>query len=307
MKKIKNISILVLTLFLAACAGEPVAEGDTATEDVVTPVTVTSVQTTFISESISLNATGVYQRKNSVRATIGGYIEKSFTNLGDYVKAGQLLYVIKTKEADALGNYSMGDSIFSFKGIIKITAPPSGIITEVLKLQNDYVADGDALATIAEQSSFVFVLKVPYEYNKYTAPGTACNILLADSSKLTGTIIGKMPLIDAATQTQDYILKPHTNSALPENLLASVQIIKKSKPNTQVLDKNCVLTDETMQQYWVMKLVNDSTAIKIPVTKGITADENVEILSPIFDPADRIINSGNYGLPDTAFINIIQP
>ena len=33
----------------------------------------------------------------------------------------------------------------------------------------------------------------------------------------------------------------------------------------------------------------------------------VEILSPLFDKLDRLINTGNYGLPDTALVNIIQP
>jgi len=36
-------------------------------------------------------------------------------------------------------------------------------------------------------------------------------------------------------------------------------------------------------------------------------DTQVEILSPLFDKLDRLINTGNYGLPDTALVNIIQP
>ncbi|NDA63128.1 MAG: HlyD family efflux transporter periplasmic adaptor subunit, partial [Chitinophagia bacterium] len=242
-----------------------------------------------------------------VRANVNGYIENIYFKVGDYVQAGKLLYTIKTKEADALGNYSMDDSVFAFKGKLNIKAPSSGIVTEVLKLQNDYVADGDALATIADQSSFVFVLNVPYELNKYTTPGTVCNIMLADSTRMQGTILSTMPVVDAVSQTQNYILKPNTNKAFPENLLATVQIVKKAKMNTQALDKACLLTDETMENYWVMKLINDSTAVKIPVTTGIKNDDEIEILSPRFDTSDRIINSGNYGLPDTAFVNIIQP
>ena len=62
-----------------------------------------------------------------------------------------------------------------------------------------------------------------------------------------------------------------------------------------------------MENYWVMKLINDSTAIKVPVERGISADSKVEILSPHFALNDRIINSGNYGLGDTAFVKIIRP
>ena len=56
-----------------------------------------------------------------------------------------------------------------------------------------------------------------------------------------------------------------------------------------------------------MKLINDSTAIKVPVKIGIVTDAQVEISAPLFDKFDRLINTGNYGLPDTARINIIQP
>jgi hypothetical protein len=53
-----------------------------------------------------------------------------------------------------------------------------------------------------------------------------------------------------------------------------------------------------------MKVINDSTAVKIPVTKGIENEKEVEILEPKFVPTDRILLTGNYGLPDTASIII---
>jgi hypothetical protein len=49
-----------------------------------------------------------------------------------------------------------------------------------------------------------------------------------------------------------------------------------------------------------MKMMNDSTAIKVPVKKGIENDGKVEITAPVFSNKDRIVVSGNYGLSDTA-------
>ena len=110
--------------------------------------------------------------------------------------------------------------------------------------------------------------------------------------------------MDAASQTQSYVVKVQTNSVLPENLLATVELIKSTKPKTQVIEKSAVLTDETMENFWVMKMVNDTTAVKIQVTKGITTNTQIEILSPQFTADDKILNTGNYGLPDTAFVSI---
>ena len=62
-----------------------------------------------------------------------------------------------------------------------------------------------------------------------------------------------------------------------------------------------------MENFWVMKLINDSTAVKVLLKTGIVTDSQIEILMPLFDKNDRLINSGHYGLADTARVNIIHP
>jgi hypothetical protein len=67
-----------------------------------------------------------------------------------------------------------------------------------------------------------------------------------------------------------------------------------------------VLSDEMMKSFWVMKLQNDSTAIKVPVQTGNKNSREIEIISPVFQSGERIISSGNYGLTDTASIRIVK-
>ncbi len=88
-------------------------------------------------------------------------------------------------------------------------------------------------------------------------------------------------------------------------MVAKVKIIKIAKSAGAILDKKAVLSDETLNTFWVMKLINDSTAVKVPIQKGIETNDNVEILSPKFSVQDKILLSGNYGLPDTALV-IVQ-
>jgi hypothetical protein len=307
MKRILSLSNLIVLFALISCTNNNNKPAQEESAKVTTPVTVTSVTTGSISKVINMTATSSYLKKNTVKSSATGYITKISCNIGEYVKAGSPLYSIKTKEADALSNFSKTNPEFAFSGELMIKAPTSGIISEVTKQANDYVADGDDLCVIAEQSSLVFLLNVPFEQNKHAAIGTNCEIVLPDSTRIQGTIISKLSAIDAVSQTQSFVVKPRTNAQLPENLTAFVQLSESTKVSTQIADKNCVLTDETMQNYWVMKLINDSTAVKIPVKPGIVTDSQVEILSPLFDKLDRLINTGNYGLPDTALVNIIQP
>jgi hypothetical protein len=53
-----------------------------------------------------------------------------------------------------------------------------------------------------------------------------------------------------------------------------------------------------------MKMIDSTTAVKVPIKKGIETTDQVEILSPVFSTGDRILVTGNYGLPDTAKVKI---
>ncbi|MDD4759623.1 MAG: hypothetical protein PHU66_02270, partial [Bacteroidaceae bacterium] len=62
--------------------------------------------------------------------------------------------------------------------------------------------------------------------------------------------------------------------------------------------------NETQSNFWVMKLINDTVAVKISITKGIEDNKRVQIASGNLTSADRIIVTGNYGLSDTAYVRI---
>ena len=214
MKCIKNIIALLILFIAFGCSTpetKPAAEHDTK---VTTPVTVVSIENRPISEVLNFKAISAYQKKNAVKANVTGFIEKSFLNIGDHVTLGKILYTVKTKEAKALSKYMSNDSLFAFKGESQINAPSSGVVTEVNKHQNDYINDGDQLSVIAEQNSFVFLLNVPFEQNKYASIGKNCKILLPDSTLIEGTISSKLSTIDPASQTQVYVVRPHNNSLL---------------------------------------------------------------------------------------------
>ena len=305
MSYIKTLTGIVLIFQLVSCGNNASNKSEEPIK-VSTPVTVTTIEITPISDMISFNAVSAYQRKNIVKSNINGYIYKSFVNQGDIVKIGQPLYEIKTKEGDALSKFTVKDSTLNFKGSITIVSPTSGVVIEANKQTNDYVSDGEQLCILAVQSSFVFVLNVPFEQNKYAVIGKTCTVLLPDSTVLQGTITGRLSTVDPVSQTQSFIIRSNANSVLPENLSVQVQIVKSSKTSAQVIDKLSVLSDETMENFWVMKLFNDTTAVRTAIKPGITAENKVEILSPVFSVQDRIINKGNYGLSDTAFVKIIQ-
>jgi multidrug efflux pump subunit AcrA (membrane-fusion protein) len=98
----------------------------------------------------------------------------------------------------------------------------------------------------------------------------------------------------------------NSNHAIPQDLIAKVKILKTAVNNAETLPKSAVLSDETQTKNWVMKMINDSTAVKVPVKTGIEKGDTVQIISPRFSPNDKILSGGNYGLPDTAFVTVNQ-
>ena len=55
-----------------------------------------------------------------------------------------------------------------------------------------------------------------------------------------------------------------------------------------------------------MKLINDTTAVKNNIVKGIENDSVVQVLNSDLKPNDRIVLSGAYGLPDTSKVEIVK-
>lgn len=271
-----------------------------------TPVTIVSVTDKPISETIDLSAVSVFMNKNIIRSATTGTIEEISVTPGDFINRNQLLFTVKTREAMAVLNNQSGDTSLNFNGIIKIFSSKEGIISSISHQNGDFVQEGDELAVIAEQSSLVFILEVPFEFKSLIEKRSTCSLKLPDNSVITGVINGKLPEMNVQAQTISFLVKPVTSSRLPQNLIAVASIIKSSEESAAVLPKQAVLGNEALTEFWVMKLLNDSIAVKVLVKKGIETNNEIEITDPVFNPSDRVILTGNYGLPDTASIIIMK-
>jgi multidrug efflux pump subunit AcrA (membrane-fusion protein) len=306
--KLRTNLCIAVALALTMCnCGQNAASGadpDTPVES-RTPVTVTTVSYSSMQDIIELNATSVYLQKSVVKSNLTGYIRSANIKYAGFVKAGQALFTLKTKESDAIGNtINKLDPAFSFSGINVVRAAEGGYVSELDHQPGDYVQDGEQLAVISNVNSFVFVMNVPYEYRQYVSVGQKADLILPGNERITGTIQSAMPFMDSVSQTQQVAIKVQSPHQVPQNLVAKVMIVKSSKTAATSLPVAAILSNEAHSEFWVMKLISDSSAVKVPVKKGIETDGTVEIITPSFSPKDRIIVTGNYGLADTASVRI---
>jgi len=306
----KTISILFialsLTIFVACKSKNTNAEPDTA--DPKVSVKTTAVLNGSIDDIISLNGKTVFLKKNTVIASIPGYLKKVYIQYGDVVHKNDLLFEMQTKENKALENSGLDPQLSSSKsGIIRILAPSDGIISELnTNSSGMYVAEGSQLCTIVENKDLLVQVNVPYEYNQWIKINKGCKVVLPDSTFLDGTVYKIMPLINEISQTQNVLIKVHSNRPVPENLNVIVQFIRFSHSKAMLIPKEALLTNEVQQEFWVMKILNDNIALKVPVKKGFENNRMVEVLSPGLFVSDSVIIEGAYGLPDSTIVKVAK-
>jgi multidrug efflux pump subunit AcrA (membrane-fusion protein) len=304
-----RLAPICLLLLAAACGNADAPPADGEEEAAVQPravVTVGQVQTDTLSDVLQLSAVSAYPAKDVLRATTTGYLLAPVPVVGQHVGAGQTVFTLQTKESQTLHLDKLtGDPKLRFSGIIPIRSPRAGVMATVDKLAGDYVQDGEQLGLTYDRSRFGFVLDVPATQLRYVHSGQRCRIRLPDGRVLAGQVAEVLPTADVSLQTQRYTIRPSgAVPELPENLAVQVELDRSAPHLAHTLPRGAVLTDETQTQYWVMRLLNDSTAVKVPVQVGSQQHERVEIKSPAFGPGDKILLSGNYGLADTAAVQV---
>jgi hypothetical protein len=308
----KNFFFLLgITVTIFSCQSKPAATTNTDSSSNSSPktnITVTHVTLGSVSDNIELFASTLYLKRNLVTAPIPAFIIKVNVRLGQQVAKGDVLYVLESKERRALGD-SIGrvDSSLSGFGIISVKAPASGIVSTFDKQQTgDYVLEGALLCTIAASNDLAFQLNVPFEFMRYIRTDEVFSIVLPDSTMIKARITTPLTAMNMTAQTQSILAKPLVPIFLPESLIAKVQIRKGSSGDKQILPRTCLQSDEMMRSYWINRLINDSTAVKLPVTIGNKSVRSVEILKPTLSGDDRIVEQGSYGLSDTALVKITQ-
>jgi biotin carboxyl carrier protein len=304
LKAIVTIVYLIIIIGLSGCGNRNGKAEETV--DARTPVTVIQPGHKSISETLEFPAVSVFIRKNIIRTTTTGTIEQIFVTLGDQVKKGMLLFAVRTLEASVIQGSVHGDTSLIFKGIIQVYSPDDGIVNSISHQNGDFVQSGDELAVLADQNSLVFSLEIPFELRKYIEQTETCLLRLPDSTLIKGIIGARMSEMNIQSQTLSYYVRPLTSDKLPQNLIAAAIINKQTNINVQVLPRSALLGNETQTEFWIMKVLNDSTAVKVPVRIGIENYYEVEITDPEFFPDDKILVKGNYGLPDTAEIIIMK-
>lgn len=180
---------LIIALIITSCKGKEANSDDEKTPAGRTPVSVTHPITGAMNEVVELNATSSFMVKTFVKSNTNGYLQEVNVQLGDRVSKGKRIFVIRSKEAENLGNTVAAlDSSLRFSGTVRITSPGNGYITQLTYRAGDYVQDGETLVAISDINSLVFMLELPYELRPFLPNNKTVQLILSDGKKITGSI-----------------------------------------------------------------------------------------------------------------------
>ncbi len=271
-----------------------------------TPISVkaSNVNEQDLKEYLTFNGVTQYQKKENIRANVTGYISWMPFKIGDPIKLGQAFAHVRTKEQDALKEaIKIDSSLAKFSNPLLINSNSSGILTVLNIQKNDYVAEGDVLATISQPNSLIIQVNVPYEYEDYIKIGTVCDVIFQNGESISSKITGSLPEIDPIAQSQTFFIAlPYAN--LPENLNVIVKTMYREAKKSLCIPKEALQTNELMTDFWVMKIFNDTLAIKSSVVPLLRNDSLIQIKSEDVKLNDWVITEGSYEMQDSTLVAI---
>lgn len=257
-----------------------------------------------IKEYLTFNGITQFQKKENIRSNVTGYVSWMKYKIGDPIRAGQTFATVRTKEQDALKEAVKIDSSLS-KFVLpqSIQSNATGVITVLNVTTNDYLAEGDILATVVQPKSLVVQVNVPYEYEDYVSIGSSCEIVLQNEKSISAKITGTLPTIDPVAQSQSFLIAL-PNEDLPENLNVQVRMIYREDLKAMAVPKAAIQTNELLTAYWVLKLTSDSLAIKHPVTPLLRNDSLIQIQSKGLQYGDKVVTEGGYQMQDSTIVSV---
>ena len=300
LKTILLLNLAFCTCFLSCKKSEPTVNTKKAAIDVTTAL----VRRGDLQEYLTFNGVTIYQRKEDIRSNVTGYVTQMRYKVGDAIYNGQVFATVRTKEQDALRDaVKIDSSLARFIGSMVLKSNASGIIKTLSVTKNDYIAEGDILASVVQPQSLAIQLNVPFENRNKIKVGLPCEILIADGSQIEATITKKLATVDALSQTQTYLIEL-TNADLPEGLSVQVKLLDKESKDVLIIPKSALQTNELLTDYWILKVEHDTLAVKTAVIPTLENDTMTGIIGGDLQPNDQVIIQGAYQMQDSTYINI---
>ncbi|MGI9089925.1 MAG: efflux RND transporter periplasmic adaptor subunit, partial [Gemmatimonadaceae bacterium] len=170
--------------------------------------------------------------------------------------------------------------------------------------QGDLVSAGDSIASIAAAGSIAFIARIAQSDLTHVRPGERATITLPGKpAPVDGVVHGLLPADTSGGMTVPVRIDLHgspTAAGLPiqTGLFGTAQIVTDELTGVPIVPSEAVLRDDITGVTQVAVVSPDGKAHWVTVTTGASQGDRVQITSPALNAGERVIVSGQVGLPD---------
>ena len=222
----------------------------------------------------------------AVSSRISGRVVKLNAELGEMVKAGEVVAEIESRQP---GNPPP---------VISLDAPITGLVTETNAHLGDPINPDLALLEITDLSEVYAVAKVPEHFASRIKPGTKAHIKVValPEEPFDGELVRFGATADEESGTIDAIfLLPNKSGRLREEMRAEFSIVLSTRPNVLSIPRSALQGEASNRFVYVKHFDLPNAFIKTPVQIGEMNDRYVEVSGGLF-PADEVVTRGGYSL-----------
>ena len=188
----------------------------------------------------------------------------------------------------------------------QLRAPRAGVVVSRGASQGDLVSQGDSILTIASAGSIVFVARIAQSDLAQIRLGQRANVNLPGQlGVVPGTVHGLLPADTNSVMTVPVRIDFSTNlqtagAPVQTGLFGTVEIIVGERFAVPIVPAAAILRDDISGISRVALVTPAGLAHWVNVTTGATQAGKVEIKYPALTPGQRVIVSGQVGLPENS-------
>ncbi len=328
-----SICLLRASLFLtpAACgqhgaeSGEVSAtpggdSGSAPDSSGATPVTMGQVARATLTVTVTGTGETDAVQDERVRAPFNGTVVSLGAQLGEHVRQGQIIgeIVSQTSEAAVQGAQSMRRTArtaaeradaeralaLAERDLVRtpLRAPRDGVVIARPASPGELLAQGDSVVSIAATNSMVFYADVAQADLARVRPGQPALVQLTSrNDPIRGVVHAILPA-DTGSTASMRVRIDLVPPAIPVTvgLYGSAHIIVAEHSNAVVVPKAALLRDDITGITKIALVSQQNEARWMVVHPGLTDSTWAEILLPVLRLGQRVITTGQVGLPDSA-------
>ncbi len=326
MRTLRKLFAVLPILLVAACGEKPDAAPEKKETDAAVPVRISAVALADFSETIQAPGKTSAMAQQKVRTPFAGTLAELRVTDGDEVRRGEVLgsVVARDSEAALAGAREMereaatpGEKsdaaravALAEKNLVRapLRASADGIVVSHAAAAGDRLSEDSEILTIAERESIVFAADVPQQRLSQIRPGEPATIVLEGRpSPVNGVVHDVLSAGSAADLTIPVRIDLRPAPARPSlGVFGQATITTGLRHNVPAVPLASILRDDVTGVSRIALATPEGKAHWVVVVTGLADPGKTEIVSPALAAGQRVVVSGQVGLPEGATLTI-QP